>query len=116
MPFGFRKTFGFRRTFRLGRFLKLNLSQRGACLSGRVHRASTNSRTRELQVRLPFGSAGHRNGVGPAGAAESDGTFKRAPGHASRGSRLSPPRQESPFASAEPDAMLQPPRAQRSNA
>ena len=55
MPFGFRKTSGFRRTFRLGRFLRLNLSKRGTRLSGRVRRASTNSRTRKLQVRLPFG-------------------------------------------------------------
>ena len=50
MPFGSRKT------FRLGRFISLNLSKRGATLSGRRGLVSTNSRTRKLQINLPFGS------------------------------------------------------------
>ena len=49
MPFGSRKT------FRLGRFLSVNLSKRGATLSGRRGLVSTNSRTRKLQINLPFG-------------------------------------------------------------
>jgi hypothetical protein len=49
MPFGSRKT------FRVGRFIVLNLSKRGATLSGRRGLVSTNSRTRKLQINLPFG-------------------------------------------------------------
>ena len=50
MPFGSRKT------LRVGRFLSVNLSKRGATLSGRRGLVSTNSRTRKLQINLPFGS------------------------------------------------------------
>ena len=49
MPFGSRKT------FRVGRFILLNLSKRSATLSGRRGLVSTNSRTRKLQINLPFG-------------------------------------------------------------
>ena len=49
MPFGFRRTIG------LGRFLRVNLSRAGASLSGRLGPLSTNSRTRKLRIRLPFG-------------------------------------------------------------
>jgi hypothetical protein len=48
-------SFGFRKTFGLGRFLRLNLSKAGASVSGRLGPFSTNSRTRKLRVRLPFG-------------------------------------------------------------
>ena len=49
MPFGSRKT------FRLGRLISVNLSKRGATLSGRRGLVSTNSRTRKVQINLPFG-------------------------------------------------------------
>jgi Protein of unknown function (DUF4236) len=49
MPFGWRKRIG------LGRLLSLNLSKRGASLSGRVGLLSSSTRSRELRLRLPFG-------------------------------------------------------------
>jgi hypothetical protein len=50
MPFGWRKRIG------LGRFMSLNLSKRGGSLTGRLGPISTNSRTRRLRIRLPFGT------------------------------------------------------------
>jgi hypothetical protein len=56
MPFGSRKT------FRVGRFLSVNLSKRGATLSGRRGLVSTNSRTRKLQINLPLASTRDKDG------------------------------------------------------
>ena len=50
MPFGFRKSFG------LGRLLRVNVSKRGASLTGKLGPLSTNSRTRRLRISQPFGA------------------------------------------------------------
>jgi hypothetical protein len=50
MPFGWRKRIG------PGRFMSLNLSKRGASLTGRLGPMSSNSHTRRLRIRLPFGT------------------------------------------------------------
>jgi Protein of unknown function (DUF4236) len=47
--------FGFRKRIGLGRFLGINVSKRGVSLSGRLGPLSSNTRTRRLRVRLPFG-------------------------------------------------------------
>ena len=50
MPIGRRKRFS------LGCLLGVNLSKRGASLTGRLGPVSTNSRTRRLRISLPFGT------------------------------------------------------------
>ena len=47
--------FGWRKRIGLGRFLSLNLSKRGASLTGRVGPLSSSTRSRKLRLRLPFG-------------------------------------------------------------
>ena len=50
MPIGRRKRFS------LGRLLGVNLSKRGASLTGRLGPASVNSFTRRLRLTGPFGT------------------------------------------------------------
>ena len=49
---------GFRKRLKLGP-LGLNLTKRGASVSGKFGRFSTNTRTRRLRVGLPFGGWWH---------------------------------------------------------
>ena len=51
-------SWGFRMRLKLGP-LGLNLSKRGASVSGKFGRFSTNTRTRRLRVGVPFGGWWH---------------------------------------------------------
>jgi hypothetical protein len=49
-------SWGFRKRLGLGRLLGVNISKRGVSLSGKLGPLSTNTRTRKLRVRGPFGT------------------------------------------------------------
>jgi hypothetical protein len=75
MPFGFRKTFGFPRTFTLSASQVEPFAPASAAEWVRHPRTAARESCRFGYQSV---TTGHRSSVGPAGAAESDGMFKRA--------------------------------------